>query len=126
MASRVMTPNIATIRNAIRHDMVLVINVPAGTPTSVATVIPAIIMATALTSLPGAASLRATIAPTPKYAPWGSPEIRRAAIKVQNPGAMHANRFPDAIIPANRSIRRLSGSLRANSSAGAPQQTPKA
>ena len=64
--------------------MVLVINVPAGTPTSVATVMPAIIMATALTSLPGAASLRATIAPTPKYAPWGSPEIRRAAIKVHH------------------------------------------
>ncbi len=50
MAKKVTTPANDTSRNARRHVRVLVISVPNGTPTSVATVIPPIINDTALTS----------------------------------------------------------------------------
>ena len=54
------------------------INVPRGTPKRFATVIPDIIIATASDSFPSWAIFDATIEATPKYAPWGSPDIKRA------------------------------------------------
>ena len=126
MATKVSVPATATARKATRHDSIAQINVPSGTPTSVATAMPPIMYDTAATSRPGAARRRATMAPTPKYAPWGSPDITRAANRYQYPGASAAKRLPAAITAAKASMSVRRRTLRTNSSAGAPQHTPSA
>ena len=44
---------------------------------------PTIMIDTAPARFPGSATRSATMDPTPKKAPWGSPETKRMAISVQ-------------------------------------------
>ncbi len=87
---------------------------------------PPIIMATALAAFDGDASLRATIAPTPKYAPWGRPDMNLAAQNVQKPGATAASRLPTIMTAASSSMSFFKAIFLANSRAGAPTHTPPA
>ncbi|GJK44501.1 hypothetical protein TUM17559_26440 [Enterobacter cloacae] len=52
-------------------------------PGKLATVIPAIIPATAAVTFPGGAIFDRIIAPTPKNAPCGKPEIRRPSASIE-------------------------------------------
>ena len=61
--------------NIIRQENAWLMNVPNGIPQRFAIAIPETILATAEFSLPLSAILLATIAPTPKNAPCGSPAI---------------------------------------------------
>ena len=66
MRAKTLNPHKPIRKNAVRHESHSVTNVPNGTPIRVATVIPAIMRATALDLRSGGTSLSATIAPTPK------------------------------------------------------------
>lgn len=67
------------MQNSARHDNRWLTSVPSGTPKRLATVMPAIITATACALRPGPATRAATIDPTPKQAPCGSPDTNRIA-----------------------------------------------
>ncbi len=54
------------MQNSARHDNRWLTSVPSGTPKRLATVMPAIITATACALRPGPATRAATIDPTPK------------------------------------------------------------
>ncbi len=95
---RVATPHRATIRNISLHDTSWVMYVPSGTPITLATVMPAIISDTARAVFPSSATFSATIEPTPKNAPWGSPEMNRKASITPYDGASAVKRLPSRII----------------------------
>jgi len=63
--------------------MVLLSAVPRGTPNTVAMVMPAIITDTACEPFPLSANRCATIDATPKYAPCGKPDKKRASKSIQ-------------------------------------------
>jgi len=72
-----------TNRKVARQESIVLREVPNGTPNRLAMVIPAIIIETASEPFPLSANLSATMEPTPKYAPCGSPEMKRAASNIQ-------------------------------------------
>ena len=62
----VTAPQTPAMQNSARHDNRWLTSVPSGTPKRLATVMPAIITATACALRPGPATRAATIDPTPK------------------------------------------------------------
>ena len=73
----------STAQYALRQPSCCPSTVPAGTPTSVATVRPSITPLTARPRRSGGTRETATSEATPKYAPCGRPETKRAAITSQ-------------------------------------------
>ncbi len=125
IAERVQIPNKETMANVPRHDNTPAMYVAAGTPIMLATVIPPTIIATAEAPRPGE-SREHTMAPAPKNAPWGSPEMNLDTSIVWKSGETAIKALPTVIMAARISIIRLSGIFRIRSSPGAPTDTPKA
>ena len=73
----VARPMAATMRNTKRQLMLWPSQVPAGTPTTLASVSPENMLASAAASLPLSTRRVATTAPTPKNAPCGRPARKR-------------------------------------------------
>ena len=82
MAVRVTRPITTTSPNALRQPKCWPSKEAIGTPSTVATVRPLITWATALARFFGPIRWAATRAATPKKAPCGMPETKRAAIRV--------------------------------------------
>ena len=110
--------------NVPRQERALLTNVARGTPTTLATVMPPTITATAAAPLPGPLSLEHTMAPAPKKAPWGSPLTKRAAMSDQKLGESAAAVLPMMINDARKSSSLWSGMRRSTMSIGAPTATP--
>jgi len=79
MVTRPMT---AIAPSTSRQLVCCATNVPSGTPTTLATVSPLIIIEIALVARSGATSRRAATAPTPKKEPCASAVSTRAAASV--------------------------------------------
>ncbi|MNC33741.1 hypothetical protein D3C75_821460 [compost metagenome] len=100
---------------------------PSGTPARLATVIPAIIPATASVTLPGGASLERIMVPTPKNAPCGKPDTSRPIASM-----VYEVEKVKMALPITHSVTRnsrmvLSENLLEKSAIiGAPITTPKA
>jgi hypothetical protein len=121
------SPIPAITPNDIRHPASPPITVVAGTPTTLATVTPSVIDATADERRSTGTSDVATNAPTPMNAPCGRPDRNRATSNRPRFGAMPARALPAANKPMNnrRAVRRWSRTAAAVSS-GAPTTTPTA
>ena len=101
--------------------------VPSGTPSRLATVMPMTMTDTAVVLLPSEASFSATMLPTPKNAPWGSPEISLEHIATQKLGAKVVIRLPMSCRVISPTSMLLRGLPRETSTArGAPMHTPSA
>lgn len=114
----------ATMANGYRHPARLAASVASGTPARLAIVIPPIMTATAAAPWPLAARREHTIAPAPKYAPWGSPEMSREHRSMVKSTDIAARRLPRSIIAARSIMSRRSGMRWSSTSAGEPQATP--
>ena len=87
MAARAAAARVATTPKVTRQPAACPIQVPAGTPTTFATVMPVNSRATARTAFPGGASSAATIEAMPKKAPCASAVTIRAIISSRKSGA---------------------------------------
>ncbi len=86
---------------------------------------PPTITATATAPCPGLARREQTMAPAPKKAPWGSPEIKRAASRIWYSGESAASRLPMKIVAASMSMSFFNGIRLSAISSGDPTATPR-
>jgi hypothetical protein len=123
----VARPIAATIRNTMRQLMWWPSQVPAGTPTTLASVRPENMLASAAASLPLSARRVATTAPTPKKAPCGSPARKRNSIIVWKLGAKADSALKAANISMNQTSTPRGGRWPSMlTRVGAPTTTPTA
>ena len=127
IAVRVITPTATTRPNALRQPRAWPSHEAIGTPTTVATVSPVITCATALARFFGPIRKDATIAATPKNAPWGRPATKRATISISYDGANMLTRLliVNTAISPSSTVFRGSRAVRAAIN-GAPTTTPSA
>ena len=121
----VISAQAARIANASRQDIASASNVPAGTPSMLATVWPITIMDTDCASLPLSASVLAISVAVPKNAPCGRPEMKRATSSIgEQETALSV--LPTNAMAMNRMMRCFGGTLRPNTRISVPTHTPMA
>jgi hypothetical protein len=122
-----ITPSSATPQNVARQPNICPINVPRGTPVTVATVSPVNISAIALPFFSGETSCTAIVAPIEKNRPCENAVMKRAISNNSNDGESAATTLP----MINTTISDISKDLRLIRDViavrrGAPTATPMA